>query len=714
MNHTCHTIKVRHQTIAQLVVGHDSLVSLVVGRCDVPYLAGRPLAVGAVEGNEAAELVPAGLQLAPFLEVGVLVACLVKLLLGCHITVLHAEASLVHAPEGMTCQGKVQTCRHLGTHILPTGGDVSRPSGGAVTLLAGETGTGQEEYPLVGVHRALTVIDGIGIHDAVGIEVLCGGAEGGRTAECLAVPHRGTVADVRLGGIHPPGIDALLVLGVEVFVHLSPEHLAGSCIVGIIERTAVAEPVVDVVGDCLVIHPSLAVEFLVVLGGVVELGPYGDHEPAVHAVYTVEHCLWVGIAGSFEVVTTPRVDGPVVPVLYDVVHWDMEVAELLEVALDVLAALITLTALPETEHPLGIDGSLAGEGAVTADHLVGVLTGDEVVVHVGRHLAPDAQLVLLSLRAWSGNTQTAVGHVTIGLPFDADGGLHTLADGSLKLIGVGVPCRTPTLGYHELAVDVNLHVAGIVEDKLVETVGGCLNISLVHHLGTVQGKALGQVLDAAVVGLPAKLGSLGHGILEVDAVLATHNLLSVLIYICTRELSCLAVLVVELEGTVELQVVVGLSPTAERIRIPEDTVVLVGNHEGNAHLGIVLEEVLVLALHVEFLALVLAQTIESLVVGRVEDSVPRPSVFLCLGHLGDVHAHLIVGYGERLEGLSALCHLVEQHIALEVVEGDVTGGLAEHGTHGDSGDDEVIALLLHLIVGLAGLGHDDEALLVLE
>ena len=127
-----------------------------------------------------------------------------------------------------------------------------------------------------------------------------------------------------------------------------------------------------------------------------------------------------------------------------------------------------------------------------------------------------------------------------------------------------------------------------------------------------------------------------------------------------------------------------------------------------------MEEVLVLALHVELLALVLTQAIESLVVRTVEEGMPRPSVLLSLWHLGDVNTHLTVWHSEWLESLTALCHLIQEHIAFVVVEGDMTSSLVEHGTHGRGCDDEVVALLFHLILSLTLLRNDDEALLVAE
>ena len=89
-------------------------------------------------------------------------------------------------------------------------------------------------------------------------------------------------------------------------------------------------------------------------------------------------------------------------------------------------------------------------------------------------------------------------------------------------------------------------------------------------------------------------------------------------------------------------------------------------------------------------------------------------MLLCLRYLGDIHTDFTVGHGERLEGLSSLCHLFQQNLILEIIEGNLSGSLVQYGTHGSGGDDEVIALLLHLILRLGVLRHDDETLLVAE
>ena len=300
----------------------------------------------------------------------------------------------------------------------------------------------------------------------------------------------------------------------------------------------------------------------------------------------------------------------------------MQVAELLHVVLDVLAALIALTALPETEGPLRIKRSLAGKRTVTGNHLIEILTGDEIIVHIRRHFTPDAQLVLLCLRTRSCYAKSAVRNITIWLPFDTDRSLYALPDWSFKLIRVRIPCCTPALRHDQFAIDINLHVTGIIEDKLIETVTWSLHITLVHHLGAIQCKPLWQVLNAALVGLVANLRSLRHCILKVNAIFASNNLLTVLVYISTCQLTFLSILIIEFEGTVQLEIIFRITPTAIRIRIPEDAIVFIRDDERHTHLGIILEEVFVLTLHVEFLTLMLTETIERLVIRRVEERTP--------------------------------------------------------------------------------------------
>ena len=179
----------------------------------------------------------------------------------------------------------------------------------------------------------------------------------------------------------------------------------------------------------------------------------------MEAVHVVEHLLGVGIARRLELMRAPLVLGPVVPVLYDVVDGDVALAELREGAHQLILGLVALTALPEAQHPLGIERGLAGEGAIARDDLVEVVALDEIVVHVLRHLAPNGELLALLLAAGLSDTQTTVGLAPIGTPLDAqlDTTVGLEIDG--ELIGVGVPGGAPALGHHLTAIDIDLDVA---------------------------------------------------------------------------------------------------------------------------------------------------------------------------------------------------------------------------------------------------------------
>ena len=122
---------------------------MIVGS-QIPDFAQGPLAVHTEQGDKGTKLAPTGLQLTPLLQVFVLHTGLLVLTLSLHVAVLHAEASLVHTPEGQSGHRVVQTSCHLGTHILPTGTYITTPCSGRIALLTGKPATSQQEYALVG------------------------------------------------------------------------------------------------------------------------------------------------------------------------------------------------------------------------------------------------------------------------------------------------------------------------------------------------------------------------------------------------------------------------------------------------------------------------------------------------------------------------------------------------------------------------------------
>ena len=120
----------------------------------------------------------------------------------------------------------------------------------------------------------------------------------------------------------------------------------------------------DIVNNGLMVHPALAVDFLVVVSIAIELRPYRNHETATHLVNTVEHSLRIGIAGRLKLMGAPLVLSPVIPVLHNIIAGNLTLAELRQVFQNLVLSLVALTALPETQHPLRIDWCLARQGAI--------------------------------------------------------------------------------------------------------------------------------------------------------------------------------------------------------------------------------------------------------------------------------------------------------------------------------------------------------------
>ena len=211
-------------------------------------------------------------------------------------------------------------------------------------------------------------------------------------------------------------------------------------------------------------------------------------------MYRVEHRLRIGIARGLKLVRAPLVLLPVVPVLHDVVTRYLALTELCQVLLYLTRGLIALTTLPEAQHPLGIDGGLACQRTIARDNLVSILSGNEVVVHILGHLTPNAEFTLVLIPL--GHTQSTVADVTIWLPFYAQLLTLALRQHFAELIGVGVPGCTPTLSHHFLTSYIYLDISGIIEDEVVDSLLRCFDIAFIHHMGTIELEALGQVLDA--------------------------------------------------------------------------------------------------------------------------------------------------------------------------------------------------------------------------
>ena len=121
-----------------------------------------------------------------------------------------------------------------------------------------------------------------------------------------------------------------------------------------------------------------------------------------------------------------------------------------------------------------------------------------------------------------------------------------------------------------------------------------------------------------------------------------------------------SLLVVKFESTIQLKIVIGITKTAVAVGIPQDTIVFIGENERNRHLSIILEQVFVLALHVELLRLVLTKSVESLIFRTVKFHLPLNTMLHGLSQLTTtLDAILTLRNCEILE-LLAVVRLFEQ------------------------------------------------------
>ena len=659
-------IQVRHKTIAEPVVIEYALVGGGTLRGDVPEFAPGPLPVGAEDGDEGSELVPAGLHLPPFFGI-------------CRIVELvhHAEAAYVHAPERDAAHAVAQAGRNLSPHVFPRSADIPAPGSGGIALQARETAAGEEKDPLVGIHLPLSVIDGIGVHQRVSVEVFGRGPKSRRRGEQLLVGPGLAVAQVGFARIHPPRIYLPAVFAVEVLVHLAPEHLLRVGVVGIVEGLGIAEEVHKRIFDRLHIYIAVFLHLREVRGVGIELRPYRNHIAAVHGVDVVQHLLRVGKALFVELMAAPLVRFPVLPVLHDVVDGDAPAAELCEGGHDLFLGGIAFAALPEAHGPARHHLRLACEGAVAGYDRVGRRPCDEVVIDAWIHLAPEAEpALLLGSTVWS-RSQAGIGHGAVRPPVHPQRGFLPCLEVYLELHDIRVPGRTPYFAHHFLAGHADLLEARIIQAEIVISVIRGDDITFESHFGPLH-RYLRQVPYCPFVFVVYGFFAPGHG-------------LAVRGGIGCREGPFLSVPVVELEHFTQLQIPLRVAETAHGIAVPEHSVSLAAHEEGHGNLRVVLVQLDVVALVVEQEVLLLPESVD----GLVRRAVP----FLGYRILGPA----LYGYG-----LEAAAVFFQERIAVEVGETHPT--IVHHRLERLRGEGDVTLCRLHLEIGAAFLRQHHQAL----
>ena len=224
-----HRVGVRQQAVTQLVVPHQAVEHLGALRREIEDFAERKLAMRTEQRRECAELEPAQVELAPLLEIRSRGFCRA-------VAPFVGEAADVEGPVGQARIAHAHARGNLVVEIVPARRDVAAPHRGGMTLQAREARAREDEYALVGAHRARTFINAAGVHQRIGVEELLRRTHRRRADARLDGIDVEIGVQVGLGGIHPPRVDAQ---HIQILVELAPVDVARGLRIRIVERVQV-------------------------------------------------------------------------------------------------------------------------------------------------------------------------------------------------------------------------------------------------------------------------------------------------------------------------------------------------------------------------------------------------------------------------------------------------------------------------------------------
>ena len=193
------------------------------------------------------------------------------------------------------------------------------------------------------------------------------------------------IEEVGIRGIHPPGIDAIVV----EFPKILPIDIAGHRTKGIIDlhaRGIILHGRPDVRDTALWPgldghQESFFVEFAELLCHRTEAGPDRDHEMGMLLVDILNQLRACGEVLREEVHGVPQIVGaPILPVLNDAVEGHLKGTVLIDDALRLRGRLITFLRLPEAVGPKREHGHIARQPAHLGDDAVGTAAIHKIVV----------------------------------------------------------------------------------------------------------------------------------------------------------------------------------------------------------------------------------------------------------------------------------------------------------------------------------------------
>ena len=231
--------------------------------------------------------------------------------------------------------------------------------------------------------------------------------------------------------------------------------------------------------------------------------------------------------------SAPVILSPVAPIHHDIVDRNISLTETLESLDHLCGCLVAFTALPVSHRPLRHDLSLSCQCAVAADHLIHIVAGDEIPIHLLAHLAPPRMLCLLYRINNIIYAETAIRNASVRSPINAYRSLLPCLETYCELVCIRIPSCSPTLRNNNLTTYCYSSITSIIEDELIISCCRSLDEALILHLRTEELEILRKIDNL--------FHCRSHEMLEIKLRFLTYQCLTISWSVCTCQDTLLAI-----------------------------------------------------------------------------------------------------------------------------------------------------------------------------
>ena len=270
-------------------------------------------------------------------------------------------------------------------------------------------------------------------------------------------------------------------------MNLLPKQFPRTRRIGIVERTHVTRiyPIAYTIFDSLSIHPPISVEFVKMLGFQIKFRPHRNHNVRMLIVHFVNHALGIGKTRRIKFMTAPLVFFPIKPILNNIIDRNAALSEFRERFQQLILRFVPFAALPKTHCPFWHDLRFSRKFTVIGNHTIHIVARHKIIIDLISHLGIKRDIFLHIRINRRKRFQSDIRHASVGNPLQLEVVFFTGLHIDLKFGYRRIPCRPPSIG-HQLIIDPNFRITGIVEKKTINTVFERFEIALPRNFGIIE------------------------------------------------------------------------------------------------------------------------------------------------------------------------------------------------------------------------------------